>query len=210
MFFSVMSLGYARSSEQEAKVLDDAVSGIARKLQPNDRFWDRLGKLVWMPFHAVGAAASAVFTTMLLPFQFVQHTLTRIQYTYDAAQKGIQVGVTWVSTTATTIASSVSSGGESVRGAWWGSITFVTTNARRIASLFGTLWTWMGGSVESLNAWWSTISEKFGRDYQPLSREASTRAWVAMDSAVWYLKWFHSYVVAFAELVVGRDHTSKT
>ena len=105
LFFSIMSLGYARSSEQEAKVLDEAVSGLARSLQPNHR----IGKLIRIPFQAIGAAASAIFSTVLLPFQFVQHAIARFQYTYDAANKGIQVGITWIANTGTSIVSTLSS-----------------------------------------------------------------------------------------------------
>lgn len=223
LIFSVISLGYARSSEQEAKVLDAAISGLARSLQPSRlRFLEpsRLGNLIRRPFQVVGAAVSAIFTAVLLPFQFVQRTVARIEYTYGAATKGIHVGVTWLSNRAGTISSMASSYGKAISGAFFGSLGVVSTTIKGATHVLAGVWNWSLGSMDALYLWWSGASEKFGQNSNSVSRGVSTRAWVIMDAVSsgvssvnghvsWGVSSIHGYIVAFAEMVVGRDRTSR-
>jgi hypothetical protein len=203
LFFSVMSLGYARSSEQDAKVLDQAVVGLARSLQPSYQFWDRLGNLVRLPFQAVRTVASTIFSTLLLPFHFVQHTLARIEYTYEATNKGVLAGVAWISNTMGLIAAAVSARGKSISGAFGGSMHFIASRINGVTAVLNGVWRWTETSFDSLYSWWARAAAKAGQINNSLSRDASTKAWIVMDSVCWYLNCIHDYFVAFTEYLTG-------
>ena len=205
LFFSVMSLGYARSSEKDAKVLDQAVSGLARSLQPSHRLLDRVWTALTIPFRAVGSAASALFTTFLLPFHFVQYTVARIDYTRNAANKAMEIATTWTLEQSSMLISRSSGWVAAIRSALgstsnvlgnvlWGTMDALATALGRVASCFGGVKNSTQHSVQSTNSWLAR-----------LSRTATTRAWVSLNAISQWLGAIHGYLTSFVGFLSGVD-----
>jgi hypothetical protein len=134
LFFSLMSLGYARSSEQDAAVLDQAVSGLARSLQPNSRFGDRIWKALSVPINSVVAATSYFVSTVLLPFQFVQNTIARIENIGRAAGRALEGIFSWTSYNTAAVLSYFGRNGKAVENALRAAALWVSRNVEAIVS----------------------------------------------------------------------------
>jgi hypothetical protein len=186
-----MSLGYARSSEQDAKVLDQAVSGLARSLQPSPRLADRLWIVVSLPFRVVSTAAGAVFTTVLLPFQIVQVAVARIEYTGRAVSKAASVATTWLVGSCRHTMSWVNDGATSILSSvthYWASIVGIV-----LAPL-----SWFDGGM----TW--RLSSGLDRYWRSLPRETVAWVWVALDSVSRIFRFCKFYLVSFALPVTGK------
>lgn len=209
MFFSIMSLGYARSSEQDAKVLDEAVSGLARSLQPNPRLADRVWNVIVLPFRAVATASSAVFTTVLLPFKVVQLAVARFEYTRSAFIKALQVARTWfvektnvnfawVTNGADALKSGVLAFGNSVGNVFFGSFSWVAATFGSVTSFPEGLKGSTSGVVGSLSLCLASVS-----------RTAHSTAWVSLGVATQFLVGCQDSLTSFALLVTGEERKSR-
>ena len=137
MFFSVMSLGYARSSDQDAAVLDQAVSGLARSLQPNSRVVDRLWKMLSAPANAVLAITSYVISTVLFPFR---QTSSAVGRALDAARMAIlesyRASISWIACNADAIATYFGRNGKAVESSLRAAASWISRNLEAIVSFF--------------------------------------------------------------------------
>ncbi|CAB9500404.1 expressed unknown protein [Seminavis robusta] len=206
LFFSVMSLGYARSSEQDAKVLDQAVSGLARSLQPSPRLTDRLWNVITLPFRAISTAVEAVFTTVLLPFHLVQRTVAQMKYTSQAASKAattttawlvgnIQSTYAWVTTGATALSTSVNHYGNVIINFILAPISWLSGSGRN-SEQSTTKVTLTETVVAGLSDTWSSVP-----------RETKALAWVSLDRAAESFRLWQSYFPSLfsSKRVVGSE-----
>lgn len=177
LFFSVVSLGYAtRSSEKEAAVFYDAVSGILQKL------WGTVG----LPFQVVGTALSAFFNTVLLPYHFVQRIVARVEYTGSAVNRALHIALNWSAGTIGSIMSSLSQYGSTIGNFVFGSVSSVKMAGTNVTTWTVGAWTavvsffsGMGSSVrvrlQSFSSWFVTATAG-------LRREALSRIWVVLGT----------------------------
>jgi hypothetical protein len=192
LFFSVMSLGYARSSEQDAKVLDQAVSGLARSLQPSPRLADRLWIVVSLPFRVVSTAAGAVFTTVLLPFQIVQVAVARIEYTGRAVSKAALVATTWMVGNCRHTMSWVNDGAAAISSS-------VTHYWARIVGIVLAPLSWFDGGMTG------RLATGLDRYWRSLPHDTVAWVWVSLDSVSRIFRFCKCYLVSFAMPVTGKD-----
>jgi hypothetical protein len=190
-----MSLGYARSSEQDAKVLDQAVSGLARSLQPSPRLADRLWIVVMLPFRVVSTAVGAVFTTVLLPLQIVQVAVARIEYTGRAVSKAALVATTWLV------------------GNYRHVMSWVNRGATAISSSVAHCWARVVGIVLAPLSWFDggmteRLSSGFDRYWRSLPRDTVAWVWVSLDSVSRILRFCKGYLVSFSMPVTGKGESA--
>lgn len=185
MFFSIVSLGYAtRSSEKEAAVFYDAVSGIVEKL------WGAVG----LPFQVAGAAVSAFFKTVLLPYHFVQRIVARIEYTGSAVNRALHIVLNWTAGTTSSISSSASQYGNAVVNFLSRSVSSVKTAGNRtvgtwsaVVSFFAGVGSSVGVRFQSLSSWLITTTSS-------LRRQTLSRVWVALGAISNFLMRCKSFV----------------
>lgn len=104
LIFSIFSLGYARSSDQDAAVLDQAMTKLARSLEPSPRFFDRLSSVCTVPLQFLQRGTHVIISTVLFPFRVLHRILARIGYTGSAFGKATDSTISWVSETASACA----------------------------------------------------------------------------------------------------------
>lgn len=161
-----MSLGYAGASEQDAAVLDQAVSGLARSLQPNSKITDRIWTALSPSLDSLLSAMKVIGTMVMWPFHFISHTIVRVGYTSHATGRAIQLAIAWMLDTFQTTFSSVvgnagefmsmlSRNGKAVENAFRGAASWISRNVEAVWSLFsrygGAAWSAIGTVVSFLS-----------------------------------------------------------
>lgn len=195
--FSVMSFGYARSSDKEAQVFGEAISGLARSLRLDRLLFDKLWNVLLAPFQAAGTAARAMFTTVLLPIHFVQQLIARIEYSMSAADKAVHATSSWSMGKFTVVSATICSLGNAIGNSFVKPLVFATSALQGLVSIAREFKSLTEGSMEPTH-----------QAYTALSRTVSTRAWVKLATFSQWLFQVQGWLISLSQLLTGVDPSS--
>jgi len=219
-----MSLGYARSSAHDAKVLDEAVSGLARSLQPSPRIMDRVWNLLALQVRGAANAVNAFFTTVLLPFHSVQYAVARIEYTSSAARKAAQATVGWIAGHSRASLKSIVGTCAAVSSSFSRSFSWLQTTRIQVLSLLSNTCTilasWatctfefvasvVGVAGVSSRSFVENTNARSTEILISVSRQLYPRVGVAVESLLKLLTSFTNAIASFALVVTGNSGESK-